>query len=110
MENLIIYKKALSLIKEIYDLIKINRNLSNDYSLCDQLKRASVSVITNIAEGYYRSNKQTINYLKISSGSTNEIVELLQIISVIFSINTDKLQKEYKILGRQINSYSNKLQ
>ncbi len=108
IKDLRIYQKALELVKEIYCLIKDNPKLSKDYSLCDQIKRASVSVAANISEGFFRSKKQTKNYLEISSGSANEVVTLLKIIFLVYEINTDKLQEEYTILGKQINSFSSK--
>lgn len=107
VEDLRIYKKALALVKEIYRLIKDNPQLVKDFSLNDQLKRAAVSVVTNIAEGYFRSKKQSQNFLRISSGSANEVVSLLRIINLIYEINTKDLQEEYKILGKQINSFAN---
>jgi four helix bundle protein len=109
MEKLIIYQKALLLIKDVYSIINNHSLLKKDYSLNDQIRRASVSVATNIAEGYYRSNKQSIYYLNIASGSANETRALLQIITLIYNINTIKLQEEYKILGKQIISYSKKI-
>ena len=80
--------------------------LKNDFSLADQLKRASVSVVANISEGYFRSRKQTKNYLEIASGSSNETVTLLKIVFLIYQIDTKELQSEYIILGKQINSFS----
>jgi len=106
LDNLIIYSKALYLVKRIYHLINNSQILKKDYSLCDQIKRASVSVVANISEGYFRSRKQTKNYLEISSGSSNETVTLLKIIFMIYQIDTKELQNEYIILGRQINSFS----
>jgi four helix bundle protein len=106
LENLRIYKKALELVKKIYELIKENSKLSKDFSLCDQLKRSAVSVVTNIAEGYFRSRKQSQNYLEIASGSTNEVVSILRIIDLVFEIETTQLQEEYTVLGKQINSFS----
>jgi four helix bundle protein len=106
VENLRIYKKALELVGKIYQLIKNNSELIKDFSLCDQLKRASISVITNIAEGYFRRKKQSHYYLEIASGSCNETVSLLQIVELVYKINTKNLQEEYKILGKQINSFS----
>lgn len=106
LDDLIIYSKALNLVKRIYQLINSNQILKRDYSLCDQIKRASVSVVANISEGYFRSRKQTKNYLEIASGSSNETVTLLKIISLIYQIDTKELQNEYIILGKQINSFS----
>jgi four helix bundle protein len=106
LEDLRIYNKSIELIKQIYKLINNNKELSRDFSLCDQIKRASVSVSTNIAEGYYRSQRQTKNYLAIASGSANETVTLLVIINSVYSLNTEDLQNEYKVLGKQINAFS----
>jgi len=106
VDNLRIYKKGLHLVVEVYMLLKTNTSLQRDYSLCDQIKRASVSVSANIAEGYYRSRKQSKNYLQISSGSANEVVTLLRIIQLVYKVNTEKLQSEFILLGKQINSFS----
>ncbi|EKE13759.1 MAG: S23 ribosomal protein [uncultured bacterium] len=106
LDDLIIYNKALDLVKKIYQLINSNPILKIDYSLCDQIKRASVSVVANISEGYFRSRKQTKNYLEIASGSANETVTLLKIIFMVYQIDTKGLQNEYIILGKQINSFS----
>lgn len=72
------------------------------------MKRAAVSVAANIAEGHFRSQKQTKNYLEIASGSTNEMVTLLKIVNLVFEILTADLQEEYIILGKQINSLSSR--
>ena len=106
LDDLIIYNKALDLVRNIYQLINNNQILKRDYSLCYQIKRASVSVVANISEGYFRSRKQTKNYLEIASGSSNETVTLLKIIFLIYQIDTKELQNEYIILGKQINSFS----
>lgn len=108
IKDLRIYQKALALVKKVYDLIKENSKLGRDYSLCDQIKRASVSVPANISEGFFRSRKQTKNYLEIASGSTNEVVTILKIINLVYEAKTDNLQEEYVILGKQINSFSTK--
>lgn len=106
MEKLRIYKKALELVVKIYQLINNHPKLARDYSLNDQIKRAAVSVAANISEGYCRSKKQFQNYLSISSGSANETNTLLQIINLIYDIDTAYLQNEYILLGKQINSFS----
>lgn len=108
MKNLKIYQNALALIAEIYDLTRATK-LVKDYSLIDQLRRAAISVLANIAEGYCRSTKQFKNYLQIASGSTNEVVALLQVITLVYDIETTRLQESFQILGRQINSFSRTL-
>ena len=107
MEKLIIYQKALKLVSEIYLLIRNNPQLQKDYSLNDQLKRATISVVLNIAEGNGRSKKLFQNYLKIAVGSTNETIACLQIINTVYLINTTQLQHKYTILAKQITAFSN---
>jgi len=107
IDDLEIYKKSLLFVTEIYVLIRRNKALERDFSLCDQIKRAAVSVAANISEGYFRSIKQTKNYLEIASGSTNEVITLLIIMKNVHEIDTNILQSQYKILGKQINAFSN---
>jgi len=49
-----------------------------DFSFCDQIKRASVSIMNNIAEGYERKgDKQLKNFLFIAKGSAGEVRSML---------------------------------
>jgi len=109
VEKLQIYQKSLDLVTDIYKLIRINSSLSKDWSLCDQIKRASVSVSANISEGYLRTKKHYKNYLAIASGSANEVATLLIIINRVYDIDTVLLQDNYKVLARQIGSFSSKI-
>lgn len=106
VRSLRIYQKAIALVVSTYKLTKSYRELTTDFSLCDQLKRASISVVANIAEGYYRTKKQSHNYLNIASGSTNEMAALLEVVNSIYNIDTSNLQEEYISLGKQINAYA----
>jgi len=108
IHNLQIYTKSKTLVTKMYRLTQENQKLARDYSLCDQIRRASVSVSCNISEGYYRSKKQTKNYLEIASGSANEVVTLLEIINEVYSIDTKDLQEEYRYLGKQINTFASR--
>ena len=54
--------------------------LNKDFGLRDQLRRASVSVPTNIAEGFERaSRKEYLLFLNISKGSAGEVRSLLRV-------------------------------
>lgn len=72
VEDLIIYRKSLELVKKTYLLIKSNPNLMKDFSLCDQMKRACVSIPSNLSEGFMRSKKQFQYHLNVASGSSNK--------------------------------------
>ncbi len=109
VEKLRIYQQALELVTQIYKLAKVNNDLARDYSLNDQFKRAAVSVVANIAEGYLRTPKQFKSYLQIASGSANEVIALLQVIEQVYGIETESLQFSYRSLARQITAFSRKL-
>ena len=109
IRDLKIYHKSILLVVEIYKLTRSNDNLSKDYSLKDQIRRAAISIVTNLAEGAFQTKKQFINYLRISSGSTNEVITLLEIINKVYQINTKDLEDDYIYFGKQINTFFNKL-
>ena len=77
-EDLIMWQKTRLLTKEIYKNLNISKfkdlNMPADYGFCDQIQRASVSVMSNIAEGFERGTKQEfLNYLYIAKGSAGEV-------------------------------------
>lgn len=74
-ERLTVYQKAKSINSEIYSLIKEKRF---DRITNDQLRRASFSIMLNIAEGMSRfSKKDRKNFMIISRGSVFECVAIL---------------------------------
>jgi len=86
-ENLIVWQKSIDLVKEIYGICKIFPK-NEEYGLISQLKRAAVSVPTNIAEGAARnSKKEFIKFLYIALGSLSEIETLLFISKELFIID-----------------------
>ena len=52
-----------------------------------------------------RSGKHCKNFYGIASGSANEVVAQLQIISVVYTLDTFELQQKFKILGKKINAF-----
>ena len=71
-ENLAAYQRAMDLVDKVYDLIE-NFPTVERYALCDQLRRAVVSVPSNIAEGMGRwSSKEQVSFIEISYGSLME--------------------------------------
>ena len=83
-ENIIAWQKGKDLIVEIYKLFKNNR----DFSFVDQIKRASVSICNNIAEGFERkSNNELRHFLFIAKGSSGEVRSMLYIAKDLRYIN-----------------------
>ena len=69
-EDLDVWQNAISLSVDVYSRFQNCK----DYSLKDQICRASVSVPSNIAEGFERQyNKEFIQYLYIAKGSAGEV-------------------------------------
>jgi len=72
-EDLLCWQRARELTKFIYDISKY-RNFEMDRGLQDQIRRAAVSVMSNIAEGFDRGTRQElINYFYIAKGSAGEV-------------------------------------
>ena len=71
--DLAVWQKGRELVREIYRLTN-EGEFSKDWGLKDQIRRASVSICSNIAEGFERSgNKEFSHFLWIAKGSTGEV-------------------------------------
>ena len=78
-EDLEAWKIAREITKEIYRITK-NELFMRDYGLRDQICRASVSIMSNIAEGFERDgDKEFVNFLSIAKGSVGEVRSQLYI-------------------------------
>lgn len=72
-EDLIVWQKSMSLAEEIYRVTKVGE-FAKDWGLRDQVRRAAVSIPSNIAEGYEKQTTQEyIRYLTIAKGSVREL-------------------------------------
>jgi len=72
-EDLVAWQKARELTSEIYQITN-QGEFSKDYGLRDQIRRASVSVMSNIAEGFERYNaKEFHHFLSIAKSSCGEV-------------------------------------
>jgi four helix bundle protein len=72
-EDLIVWQKSMSLAEDIYRVTK-QGDFAKDWGLRDQVRRAAVSVPSNIAEGYERQTTQEyVRYITIAKGSVGEL-------------------------------------
>lgn len=108
--DLDIYKESYKLSLEIY---KITAKYPKDeiFGLTSQIRRAAISVVLNIAEGYGRQSKEDFKrFLKISLGSNNETITLLELskdLNYISIEEYDKTKQNYDILGKRIYTLIN---
>ena len=72
-QDLEVWKRSKNLAVSIYKTIKKSA-LEKDYSFRDQIQRCSISIPSNIAEGYSRdSDKDRVHFLYIAKGSAAEL-------------------------------------
>jgi len=78
-EDLLVWQMGIELVKRVY-LFTASGLLNRDFGLRDQIRRASVSVPTNIAEGFERaSRKEYLLFLNFAKGSAGEVRSLLRV-------------------------------
>jgi len=106
-EKLIVWQKSLELVKEIY---KITAKFPKEevYGLTSQIKRSSVSIPSNIAEGAKRGSRKDFNqFLRIASGSTAELFTQIRIAKDLYKGEYSKidmlLEEVQKMLSAMIN-------
>ncbi|OGG13236.1 four helix bundle protein [Candidatus Gottesmanbacteria bacterium RIFCSPHIGHO2_02_FULL_39_11] len=97
-KDLIIWQKSILLIEKIYELTRVFPK-EELYGLTNQIRRAAVSVASNIAEGQSRGSlKEYIQFLTISFGSIAEVDTQLYIAMKIDYINEKQYQEIYLLL------------
>ena len=110
--KLIAYQKAKEVLKRTYKLIK-KFPPEERYAMCDQLRRASVSITSNIAEGVNRySVKDKAHFIEMAFSSLMEvssqfeIAEELGYITIEERLSMDELIREdARLLSGLQNSY-----
>lgn len=91
-EDIIAWQKGRVLTLDIYNIFKSNR----DYAFRDQIQRATVSIMNNIAEGYERKgDKELGRFLFISKGSCGEVRSMLYLALDLGYIDREKFDDLY---------------
>lgn len=104
--NLIVWQKSVALVTDIYTLTK-SFPQEEKFGIVSQLNRASVSIPSNIAEGWgIESSKNYLQFLRISRGSLMETETLLEISKNLNYIN----ESEFKAISDNIEEVSKILQ
>ncbi|MFA7617152.1 MAG: four helix bundle protein [Weeksellaceae bacterium] len=112
-KDLLIWQKGFQIVIAVYKLVK-SFPQEELYALTNQIKRASVSIPSNIAEGYGRNKKKSFNhFLDISRGSLYELETQLLISKKLEFIVDNEPYNEILNLkneeSKMINSFSKKL-
>jgi len=88
--NLICYQKGRALVGEVYKVVKTFPS-EEKYALGDQLRRAAVSVTSNIAEGSGRQSfKDQAHFIELSYGSLMEVMSQIDIALDLNFINSEE--------------------
>ncbi|MDH4472051.1 MAG: four helix bundle protein [Fluviicola sp.] len=110
--DLKIWQRGILLSKQVYELT-MSFPKEEVYGITSQMRRCSVSVPSNIAEGFGRSTLSFLNFLKIARGSLYELdTQLVLTRELELSANTEligSLELEIQEMGKMINSFINKL-
>ena len=78
-EDIRAWQKARELVKSIYQITG-KEDFARDYSLKDQIRWASISVMSNIAEGFSRqTDREFIQFLHVAKGSASEVQSQLYV-------------------------------
>lgn len=112
-KDLDVYKRSYKLALRIYNFsFKLPKELQ--YDLGDQIRRASRSIPSNIAEGYSRNKSvnDKINFLNDTLGSNEEMLfnlEFMKDANLISQKDFQEFYKEYTICGKQLYRLINTL-
>jgi len=112
-EDIEAWKKAREVIREIYQFSK-RADFAKDFALRDQIRRAAISIMSNIAEGFERGgDKEFVQFLSVAKGSCGEARAQLYVAldqeyvtEEEFSVTTEKLIE----IGRLISGFMKYLQ
>ena len=111
-KQLIVWHKSMDLVVEIYALVKLLPK-EELYALSDQMRRAVVSIPSNISEGLGRnSDKEFVQFLSVSRGSLWELETQLEVCERLNYIDNSKTSKARNLIteiSKMINSLANSL-
>lgn len=97
-EDIESWQKGRKLVKTIYSITR-EEPFQKDFRLKDQIQRASVSIISNIAEGFDSgTNKSFINFLNYSYRSASEVQSLLYVALDLNYISSIQFSELYQLV------------
>ena len=104
-KNLNVYQDAKMFVVAVYKLLDSFPD-TEKFALCNQIRRAAISVTSNIAEGVSRtSNKEKIHFLEIAYASMMEVDSQLDVSIDLGYITIE----QYELINKQINNIGRQL-
>jgi four helix bundle protein len=107
-EDLHVYQQARDLANHVYRLTR-QAAFAKDYGLVDQVRRAAVSVMSNIAEGFERgTNAELVQFLYIAKGSCGEVRAQLSIAcdqGYIAKDDHDRLANQCRLTSGMLSNF-----
>ncbi len=105
-KDLVVWQRAMEMVTEVYKLTD-SFPKREVYSLTDQIRRAAVSVPSNIAEGQaHHNNREFVHFLRHSSGSLAELETKLRIAETVGytdATSTPQILQRVHEVGRILN-------
>jgi four helix bundle protein len=106
-EDLKVWNDSREFVKNIY-MLTSSEKFKKDFGLKDQIQRAAVSIMNNIAEGFERNNnKEFIKFLKYSKGSAGEVRSMLYVVLDLDYISKESFNNNYEMAVNIITQISN---
>jgi four helix bundle protein len=97
------WQKARELVRGVYTLCA-NKEFNRDFPLRDQICRAAVSSMSNIAEGFGRkSDRDFAHFLDIARGSACEVQSLLYVALDLEYVTREKFDEVYRLADDTIS-------
>jgi four helix bundle protein len=107
-EDLAVWQEARQIVGVIYAMSK-QRAFNQDFGLRDQIRRAAVSTMSNVAEGFERgTRKEFVQFLNIAKGSNGEVRSQLHVALVQKYISEEEfttLREMTILLSRRLSAF-----
>jgi four helix bundle protein len=99
VEDLEAWRKARILVREIYSMSGAGL-FGRDFVLRDQIRKASISILSNISEGFERNGtREFLQFLSVAKGSAGEVKSQLTIALDQKYISPDEFRKAFQSLN-----------
>ena len=107
-EDLHVWQDARQMVSAVYEVSK-TRAFNQDFGLRDQIRRAAVSTISNIAEGFERgTRKEFVQFLNIAKGSNGEVRSQLCVAldqKYLSEVEFDSLRESSVALSKKLSAF-----